>query len=281
MPLVEMKTLFAHRDWLTTTAAGLTATASSWLYVVFMVRLVLVVLCVVVTQCVVVTRAHADDAFFKRHCVSCHSGAEPEGGLKLEDISSGLANRLDDPATMANWTRIFDRVAKSEMPPHDADQPSDLDRTSFVKSLRATLHATSLAKQQRDGRVLVRRLSRNEYQNTVRDLFRVTTDVKSLLPEDSIVAGFDNISSGLQTSATHLVSYQKAADRVLADALPAEIIPTEPLLSRLTGREFLDSRSKSNREDMAPLVRFEGDTIVLCAQFYKHGSVFSSPVPSP
>ena len=274
MPFVEMKTVIAQRDWLTTTVAGLTATASSWRYVAFVVRLLLVVLCVVVTQ------AHANDEFFKRHCVSCHSGAKPEGGFKLEGISSGLANRLDDPATMANWTRIFDRVAKSEMPPHDADQPSELDRTAFVKSLRATLHATSLAKQQRNGRVLVRRLNRNEYQNTVRDLFGVTTDVKSLLPEDSIVAGFDNISSGLQTSATHLVRYQEAADRVLADALPAEIIPTEPFLSRLTGREFLDSRPKPNREGMAPLVRFEGDTIVLCAQFYKHGSVQSSAVPS-
>lgn len=220
-----------------------------------------------------VTRA--DEAFFKRHCVSCHGGTKPEAGLKLDAVPSNL----EDSATMAGWTRIFDRVAKSEMPPRDVEQPSAADRAAFVKSLRAKLHAASLTKQQRDGRVLVRRLNRSEYQNTVQDLFGLTTEVKSLLPEDSVVAGFDNISSGLETSATHLVRYQEAADRVLAEALPDDIVPSEPWRSRMTGREFLDSRPKPNREGTAPFVRFEGDTIVLCAQLYKHGSVQTPHTP--
>ncbi len=220
--------------------------------------------------------AHANEAFFKRHCVSCHSGVKPEAGLKLDAVPIDLI----DSAVMASWTRIFDRVAKLEMPPREAEQPSDAERAAFVKSLRAKLHEASFTKQQRDGRVLVRRMNRAEYQNSVHDLFGITTDVKSLLPEDSIVAGFDNISSGLETSATHLVRYQEAADRVLPDALPPEIIPSEPWRSRQTGREFLDGRPKPNREGTAPFVRFEGETIVLCAQLYKHGSVQTPQTPS-
>ncbi len=80
-----------------------------------------------------------------------------------------------------------------------------------MKLLGAKLHTASLDKQRREGRVLIRRLNRNEYQNTLHDLLGITADLKSLLPDDNTVAGFDNISTGLETSATHLVRYQAAA----------------------------------------------------------------------
>ncbi|MFO1045111.1 MAG: DUF1592 domain-containing protein [Planctomycetaceae bacterium] len=228
-----------------------------------------------------VARSIADDRpfdpFFQKHCVSCHGNEKPEAGLKLV----GTATNFDDATTLAAWVRIHDRVAKAEMPPRDADQPATSERQAFLQRLKLQLHTASLARQKSEGRVLVRRLNRTEYQNTLHDLLGITTEVRSLLPEDSIVAGFDKISSGLETSATHLVRYQEAADRALADVLPDAIIPTEPIRRRLTGREFLDGRPKPNREGTAPFVRFEGDTIVLCATLYKHGSVHTSAVSIP
>lgn len=217
------------------------------------------------------------ETFVRRHCTSCHGGAKPEAGLNLESAPTDW----NDPAAMASWVRVHDRMAKREMPPKDADQPSDADRAGFLKSLAGTLHQASLARQQREGRVLVRRLNRSEYQNTLHDLLGVTTEVKPLLPEDSIVAGFDKVSAGLETSATHLVRYQEAAEKALGDALPMEVVLTAPVVKRWTGREFLDSRPKPNREGTEPFVRFEGDTIVFCAATWKHGSVMTSHTPVP
>jgi len=217
------------------------------------------------------------EVFVRRHCVACHAGTKPEAGLNLESASTDL----NSPASMAAWIRVHDRVAKGQMPPKDAEQPVDAERDAFVRSLAGRLHEASLARQKAEGRVLIRRLNRSEYQNTVHDLLGVTTEVKSLLPEDSVVAGFDKVSAGLETSATHLVRYQDAAERALIDALPPEIALTEPSVKRWTGREYLDSRPKPNREGTEPFVRFEGDTIVLCATLYKHGSVMTPSVPSP
>ena len=58
--------------------------------------------------------------------------------------------------------------------------------------------------------------------------------LKELLPDDNTVAGFDNISTGLETSATHLVRYQAAADRALAAALPR----SNPYALRIPGAKI-------------------------------------------
>ncbi len=228
---------------------------------------------VVSLQCTAETRADEQAAFLGRFCGDCHSGSNPDAGLDLKEL------KLEDAesASFATWVRLFDRVRKEEMPPKDVVQPASAERAEFLKLLGEKLHTASLDKQRRDGRVLIRRLNRNEYQNTLHDLLGITADLKSLLPDDNTVAGFDNISTGLETSATHLVRYQAAADRALAAALPIGPIVNET--HRWTGRQFFDSRPKPNQAGTAPYVRFEGETIILCAQLYKHGSVTTRAAP--
>ena len=48
-----------------------------------------------------------------------------------------------------------------------------------------------------EGRVVLRRLNRVEYENTVRDLLGVDASLKDLLPLDSSAGGFDNIGDAL------------------------------------------------------------------------------------
>ena len=42
----------------------------------------------------------------------------------------------------------------------------------------------------------MRRLTRTEYQNAIRDLLKVNLDVTELLPKDESSHGFDNITVG-------------------------------------------------------------------------------------
>lgn len=214
-------------------------------------------------------------SFTQAHCIECHGGDATKGGLDLTKLKLELAT----PENFARWEKVFDRVARGEMPPKKSAQPPPAAREAFVKSLGGELHAISAAQQREAGRVVVRRMNRVEYEQTVQDLFGITVPLADLLPEDNAAAGFDNVSSALETSATHLVRYQQAADRALAAALPAW--PLTNTVRRWTGRQFLESRPKPNREGTAPFVRFEGDTIVLCARLYKHGSVTTPPTPAP
>jgi len=224
------------------------------------------------------THAVGDDftgSFLKQHCVDCHAGEKPEAGLRLDK----LAIRFDEPQQLATWIRIHDRVARRQMPPQEAEQPSDADRAKFAGELDRQLHAASLAKQQREGRVIVRRLNRTEYENTLHDLLNITSDLKSLLPDDPSVGGFDNVSSGLETSATHLVRYQDAAERALNDAVP--YAPASPMKIRMTGREYLASRQPVHLPGIAPYSRLAGDTFILHAAIYKHGCMQTPGVVWP
>lgn len=223
----------------------------------------------------VASKATADEThkFLKSYCSECHSGPNADAALDVESLKLEAA----EAPSFTTWVRLFDRVRKQEMPPKEYGQPTPAEREAFLKQLGTKLHAASLERQQGEGRVLVRRLNRNEYQNTLHDLLGITADLKTLLPDDNTVAGFDNISTGLETSATHLVRYQEAADRALAAALPVGPIANET--HRWTGKQFFDSRPKPNQAGTAPFVRFEGDTIVLCAQLYKHGSVMTRAAP--
>ncbi|NBV20522.1 MAG: DUF1592 domain-containing protein [Proteobacteria bacterium] len=214
-------------------------------------------------------------AFIKAHCIECHDADTKKGGLDLVALQPNWST----PKSFAIWEKLFDRLAKGEMPPKKSTQPAPEERGAFLKSLGTELHTASAARQQAAGRVVVRRMNRTEYEHTVHDLLGITAPLKDLLPEDNGAAGFDKVSSALETSATHLVRYQEAADRALAAALPAW--PLTNAVRRWTGRQFLDSRPKPNREGTAPFVRFEGDTIVLCARLYKHGSVTTPPTPAP
>ncbi|MDZ4287220.1 MAG: DUF1592 domain-containing protein, partial [Prosthecobacter sp.] len=68
-------------------------------------------------------------------------------------------------------------------------------------------------------RVVLRRLNRAEYANTVRDLLGVEVDLTDLLPPDTSTSGFDNSAEALHTSSYLLRSYLDAADRVLDEAI--------------------------------------------------------------
>ncbi len=155
--------------------------------------------------------------FLEQHCGDCHRGAAGEGGFDL----ARLAPRPSGAAETAQWIRIHDRLAAGEMPPPDAAQPSGRSRSKALELLADTL----VAREQALAKVVLRRLNRSEYENTVRDLFGVWVDVKDQLPEDSSTDGFDNVGEGLNLSAEAIAAYLQAAEQTL-DAVFGP--PTEP-----------------------------------------------------
>ena len=67
--------------------------------------------------------------------------------------------------------------------------------------------------------MVLRRLNRAEYENTVRDLLGVDVDLKDLLPADTSANGFDNSAEALHVSSFLMEQYLEAADRVLDAAI--------------------------------------------------------------
>ena len=97
------------------------------------------------------------------------------------------------------------------MPPDSAEQPSRDARSAFLNTLGNALTTSDLS----DREVTLRRLNRNEYENTVRDLFKTFVDLSRLLPSDSAEQGFDTTGTALSLSTEQMVLYLHAADLVL------------------------------------------------------------------
>ena len=182
--------------------------------------------------------------FLDAHCVECHGPEVHKAGLRLD----GLKLDFRDPRSAEQWIRIHDKIATGEMPPKKRERPPQRDLDAVKTWLRTELAAASRSKQQKEGRVVLRRLNGVEYRNTLRDLLGVDIDVVSLLPEDNSTAGFDNISSALDISATHLLAYQEAADKAIAGTVPYRPPGTE--IIQRTG----EGEQRVPRQDM-PLRR--------------------------
>ena len=104
------------------------------------------------------------------------------------------------------------------MPPKKEPRPRPEQVADVVKQLTARLNAVA-AKRRAEGRVVLRRLNRVEYENTLCDLFDVNVSVKEMLPEDAIAQGFDNVGAALNISPVLIERYLEAADAVIDAAI--------------------------------------------------------------
>lgn len=153
--------------------------------------------------------------FFDAYCTDCHDGATSKGGINLEKANPLMAGKEQTDL----WTRIFDRVAKGEMPPPKKDQPSNAERERFLADAKPRLLTADRARRE----VVQRRLNRTEYENTVRDLLLIDIDLKHYLPEDQQAGGFDNNGDVLALSTEQMQGYLEAARA----AVDAAIVTTE------------------------------------------------------
>ena len=147
------------------------------------------------------------DSFLKIYCHECHADGESQGGLTLDTLPS----KLSDAANFSKWVRVHDRVNVNEMPPKRSEQPSDVERQAFLKSLNQPLTSTHAATK---GTVL-RRLNRQEYQNTLNDLFGTHLNLAEMLPEDGRSHEFDTVGETLNISMVQLQQYLAAIDKVM------------------------------------------------------------------
>jgi hypothetical protein len=155
------------------------------------------------------------DGFFGQNCTECHDADVKKGGLDLTAISW-------NPETRENfdlWVKIHDRVNKGEMPPKKSERPDAKAVTGFLASVSKPLRDISAQQQTANGRTVLRRLNRNEYERTVQDLLGIDIPLAGLLPEDTPAHGFDTVAEGLRISQLQLEKYLEAADEALEAAM--------------------------------------------------------------
>jgi len=152
--------------------------------------------------------------FVDAHCIDCHEGDEADGGIDFLELDFDLSNE----ETARRWILVHDKVTAGEMPPEKKPRPADEDIAEATKLIAADISKAEALRND----VVLRRLNKREYENTVRDLFQADVRVEGL-PDDTSTDGFDSVGEGLAVSAEAMQAYLEAADQVL-DAVfgPAE-----------------------------------------------------------
>jgi mono/diheme cytochrome c family protein len=107
-------------------------------------------------------------------CFRCHGSKKQSGDLRLDTVSPDVTSTA---FSVSAWHDTLDQINLGEMPPRDETQLSDTQRKQLVAWIAATLNEAAESKRYADGRVLMRRLTRYEYANTVRDLLGIDFDV--------------------------------------------------------------------------------------------------------
>lgn len=159
--------------------------------------------------------------FFSQHCEKCHSGEKPKGKFDLTKLSADFSVA----SNREHWQRVLEQIENGDMPPEDKPRPSEQEANTAMKWIRDQVDAVELARRAKEGRVVLRRLNRAEYANTMRDLLGVEVDLADLLPPDTSTNGFDNNAELLHTSSHLLRNYLDAADRVLNEAIASKPKP--------------------------------------------------------
>ncbi|HEX4946993.1 MAG TPA: DUF1592 domain-containing protein [Blastocatellia bacterium] len=187
----------------------------------------------------------APTAFLEAHCYTCHNGATKKGNLDL----TALKWELSEAQMFATWVKVHDRVQAGEMPPKGAPQPEEAKRTAFLKSLSASLITADAMRIRREGRAVLRRMNRYEYENTLRDLLDAPwLQIKELLPEDGERHRFNKSGEALGISHVQISRFLAAAEYALREVMARSEKQPETLTKRYYARE---QRAFTNKVDFS------------------------------
>jgi len=143
-----------------------------------------------------------------RYCLSCHNERLKSGQLALDAVVA--TDPGDHPEV---WEKVVRKMRARQMPPIGLPRPDESAYDAAVASLETSLDRAAAARPNPGRTAALRRLTRTEYQNAIRDLLALDVDAASLLPADDASYGFDNVTVGT-LSPTLLDRYVSAAETI-------------------------------------------------------------------
>lgn len=151
--------------------------------------------------------------FLNAYCVTCHGAQMQKGDRRFDQLTGDLSKREEAEQIQ----EILDQLNLGTMPPEKEKQPSPDELKAVIRSLTEALAKARATAGDNAGKVVMRRLNRFEYRNSIRDLFSlemVDFDPTTTFPDDDSTDGFDNVGEGLTTSDYLLRNYLTAARQV-------------------------------------------------------------------
>ncbi len=168
--------------------------------------------------------------FIQQHCLSCHGEKKAQAGFRIDLLEADFAK----PKVAEQWKEVIDRINAGEMPPKGKPRPDVKQAAEFVDWVNKQLRDVDQAAKNAGGRIPMRRLNRDEYANTVRDLLKLDElIVRSLieeLPADGKAEGFDRLGAALFFDQTQIERSLSVAEKIAARAIVTEPPKTKKIV---------------------------------------------------
>lgn len=171
-----------------------------------------------------------------RYCVRCHRGKKPKGEFdltKFPTVDSIMKART-------KWRHALEVVREDEMPPEEP-LPTREERRTLIDWLESVTKI-DWSKVKTPGHVTLPRLTRDEYDNTMRDLLGIDLQPGSTFSEDGEGnSGFNTDRDSLFVTPAQMEKYFEAAERSI-DALLA--LRRGPIEIHLESEEMFMTETK-------------------------------------
>jgi len=155
------------------------------------------------------------EPILKQYCYECH-GPDGEASPRMTLLDPDLYNGVDGET----WHDALNRINQGKMPPKEATPLPEKERDLLVNWLTDEIAGATEAKRSTGGKVVFRRLTNYEYNNTLRDLLGIEFDyAENLPPESKSVDGFLNNGQVLGISPIQMEYYLAAARQAMSKVI--------------------------------------------------------------
>ena len=169
----------------------------------------------------------AEDKFYskkiqpllEKFCVSCHGPDKMKSGLRVDTLGDDFTGK--DLFTWEKMLHVLETEDEDEaMPPENKKQPTAAERKLLSEWISKGLEKARRRNNEKNGSV--RRLTKEQYRNTLRDLLHLDENLAKVLPDDAVSKdGFRNNGEFMQLSPLQMEYYfniaQKALDLTVVD----------------------------------------------------------------
>jgi Protein of unknown function (DUF1592)/Protein of unknown function (DUF1588)/Protein of unknown function (DUF1585)/Protein of unknown function (DUF1595)/Protein of unknown function (DUF1587)/Planctomycete cytochrome C len=157
--------------------------------------------------------------FIAKHCLNCHSSTKHKGDVDLEKLPTTDVDFLEV------WENARNALAAQEMPPPEKPQPSTAERDAVIAWIDRLLDGPGGDTPTDPGWVTVHRLTRTEFNRTIKDLIGVDGNPADAFPADSAggSGAFDNQSDTLYVSPILMERLLEVSLSVIERAKPERL----------------------------------------------------------
>ncbi|MEM1442382.1 MAG: DUF1587 domain-containing protein, partial [Verrucomicrobiota bacterium] len=167
--------------------------------------------CVITTFAQVSELPEHFDTFLVTYCLDCHDKQSEKGDINLDFLEIDWT----EPQAAVLWGKAWNMIESGDMPPENKKQPSEEEVLAVVDWL-----GDELLENDKPGGTVIRRLSKEEYENSVSDLLKIPFSVPQSFPSDYAPHGFDNHGGDLVLSPPLMAQYLEIATAAADSVLP-------------------------------------------------------------